>query len=588
MKRAFVIRSLLISLAALVIAGIVSAFTVQQEYIDGRKAEMREFINLMSATETSSDYAGLAKRMAKIAPDSLRVTYIAPDGTVLGDSDADPATMENHKSHEEVRAAMESGWGEDIRHSTTLNADMLYTAKKLPNGIIIRLSSYLKSIYDHIWSFMPGLFAGLFLALAVAVLLACKLSTGASKPLEAIASSLGTINRSGYSTDLPAPKYKELTPIVNEINVLSKKISNTLAELTAQRKRISYLLNNMSEGMILLDNCQKILLINRSARAFFGVSGNPEGKSLLCLTRIPRIIKAAQKAGKCGKRDSFDFTSENGGRILKLSVSPVAGKENSGDSGGVILLFTDVTPERRAEQIRSEFVANASHELKTPLTSIKGFAELMQSGIVTDPKKISEYLTLIHSETDRMIVLINDILKLSELESISEDSGKSYVSLLAIAKKVASSLTIQTSEKDVTVTVDGDIGIINANPDRMTQLVLNLMDNAVKYNRYGGRVHVSVGKEGGAVTLTVADTGIGIPPESADRVFERFYRVDKGHSRKIGGTGLGLSIVKHITGLYKGKIGLKSKVGKGTVIKVTLPASAKGSSQPRPTSTALP
>jgi two-component system phosphate regulon sensor histidine kinase PhoR len=227
---------------------------------------------------------------------------------------------------------------------------------------------------------------------------------------------------------------------------------------------------------------------------------------------------------------------------------------------------------RRTEQIRSEFVANASHELKTPLTAIKGFAELIRSGMIKNPQKESEYLSLICSETERMIDLINDILHLSELESISEDTGESNVSLLAIAEKVRESLSIQAEGKDVTVTVSGDAGILNANPDRLTQLVLNLLDNAIKYNRSGGSVSVIVRQLRNAVTLTVSDTGIGIPPEAKDRVFERFYRVDKSRSRKIGGTGLGLSIVKHIVSLYHGRIDLKSEVGKGTVIEVTIPS----------------
>ena len=305
---------------------------------------------------------------------------------------------------------------------------------------------------------------------------------------------------------------------------------------------------------------------------FFGVKENPKGENLLKLTNAPHIVKSAQNAAENDMSETFDSVSYDGSKILQLFVNPVTGNEN----GGVIILVTDVTATRKAEQIRAEFVSNASHELKTPLTSIKGFAELMESGIITDHEKISKYLSLIRSETERMIIIISDILNLSELESLEKDTGKTQVSMLAVAGKAAESLSIQAGEKNVTITVSGDNGILEANPNRMAQLVINLIDNAVKYNLDGGSVIVTVRQHDDSVSLTVADTGEGIPPESIGRVFERFYRVDKSRSRKMGGTGLGLSIVKHIVGLYKGKINLKSKIGKGTVVKVTLPTNTKG------------
>ena len=572
MKRAFIIRSLLIAFAALVISGVLSAYVMQQQYLNVRKNEMHELLNMISATENVSNYSTLAKQMAKIAPDSLRVTFIAPDGKVLGDSDANPDKMENHKDRPEVQTALRAGYGEDIRHSATIGTDLLYTAEKLPNGNVVRLSANVKSLYAHVWSLLPGLLTGIVLALAVTPFLAWKLSKGVVKPFSAVAASLKSINGGGYGSDVPEPKYGELVPIVHEINGLSHKIAETLSEQTAERLRITYLLDNMNEGLVVLDRTGKILIANRSACSFFGAAENPEGNNLLRLTHIPRIVEAVRGASENGRPETFDFSSGDESRILQLFVSPVTGGESSEADGGVILLATDVTAVRRAEQIRSEFVANASHELKTPLTSIKGFAELMESGIITDPQKTSEYLALIRSETERMIVLINDILKLSELESVAEDTGRTRVSLLAVAHRVAESLAIQAAEKDVTVTVSGDDGIVNANSDRMTQLVLNLLDNAVKYNREGGSVTATVRRQPGSVVLTVADTGVGIPPEATDRVFERFYRVDKSRSRKMGGTGLGLSIVKHIVGLYKGKINLTSAVGEGTTLEVTLPS----------------
>lgn len=571
MKRAFILCSLLVALTALLIAGIVSVYMIQQQYISDRKTEMREMLNVISAAEDTSDYTELTKKLTSVSPDSFRVTFIAPDGTVLGDSDADSSSMENHRDREEIQAAEKTGYGETIRRSATFNADMLYAAKRLPDGTVLRLAASLKSMQEHVWSLLPGLLIGIFLALIVTPFLAWRLAGGVTKPFGAVAASLRNVNTGGYGIALPEPEYRELTPIVHQINELSRTIASTIAEQTAERKRIAYLLDNMNEGLVVLDHSQSILLVNRSARSFFGASGELSGKNLLCLTHIPRIVEAARTSAENGERVSFDFDAGESGKILRIFVSPVSGDEAGAAEGGIILLMTDITAVRRAEQIRSEFVANASHELKTPLTSIKGFAELIQSGIVQNREKESEYLGLICSETDRMIVLINDILKLSELESLAEDTGKDRVSLLAVARKVQQSLALQAKEKDVIISVGGEDGFLRANPDRMTQLVLNLMDNAVKYNRSGGKVDVSVRQTDGNVELTVADTGIGIPPDSMDRVFERFYRVDRSHNRKISGTGLGLSIVKHIAGLYRGKIDLQSRPGEGTIITVTLP-----------------
>ncbi len=570
MKRAFVLRSLIAVTAALVIAGIVSAFIMQRQYLANRQAELRELMNTISITVNTSDYRSLAKKFSGLSPNTLRVTFIAADGRVLGDSEANPDTLENHKGRAEIEAAIKTGYGEEIRHSSTLNCDMLYTAKRLSNGIILRLSVTLKSVYDHIWSLIPALLTGALAALACTPFLAWKMANGVVKPFGEVAESLANINAGGYGTDLAEPEYRELVPIVRQINTLSDKIADTLAELTSERRRISLLLDNMKEGLVVLDHSQQILLINRSACEFFSVAEKPVGKNLLCLTHIPHIAESAETAVKTGKSDFFDLNAPDGRKILQIIVNSVSGTESCADNG-VILLITDVTVIRRSEQIRSEFVANASHELKTPLTSIKGFSELLESGLVSDPKKESQYLAMIHKETERMIGLISDILKLSELESVTEDTGKSTVSLLAIAQKVKESLSVQASEKNITVSVSGDAGVIDANPDRMTELTLNLIDNAIKYNRPEGYVEVLVAEQKDSVFLMVSDTGIGIPPEAQERVFERFYRVDKSRSRKIGGTGLGLSIVKHIVGLYKGKIILSSEMGKGTKIKVILP-----------------
>ncbi len=574
MKRAFVFRTLLTVFAALLVFGAACALLMQQQYLESKREEIKGIFRTLAVSGTTRDYGTLSKELTEDAADGLHITFLSPGGKILGGGSADP-DAEDPLSRPEVGEAQKDGYGEGTRYSQSLKASQFYAAQKMPDGTIVWLAVSLKSLRDHLWRLLPALLAVLLASMAVVPPLVMRMSKGILQPLREIALSLQAVNAGGYGKDLSSPRFEEFAPIVSEINALSQKIAHTLSDLTVERGRINYLLNNMHEGMVVLDGSGRILILNRSAAAFFGAQGSLTGQDLLCLTRIPKITQAAQLALKEEKPSAFDFPSPAAAnRILRVSVTPVA-KEASGDqSGGVVLLITDVTAVRRSEQIRSEFFANASHELKTPLTSIKGFAELMETGIVDDPEQTKRYLALIRKETERMIGLISDILKLSELESRASETDRQSVSLLMTARKVAESLSLQAQEKQVEIHVEGDDGLLDANPDRMTQLVLNLLDNAVKYNVQGGKVNVFVRSENERVLLTVADTGVGIPPEAQERVFERFYRVDKSRSRRLGGTGLGLSIVKHIVGLYKGEIRLKSELGRGTEIRVSLPARA--------------
>jgi two-component system phosphate regulon sensor histidine kinase PhoR len=421
-----------------------------------------------------------------------------------------------------------------------------------------------------IWVLVSFTLIILVLSLVYLVAASDSLEKRLLKSVKMVVLSLKGIAGGSYITAATDPLYAQLTPEITEMNTLTLNISDKLRELTAERDRIVATLDNMSEGLVVLEISLNITLINKSAMEFFGVKEELKGQNILRLTHMPKTIEAARKAVRSGKHTAVDIKSAKDDRILQIFINPIHGDEQNLQSGA-IMLVTDVTGVRRAEQIRSDFVANASHELKTPLTSIKGFTELIESGIISDSEKISRYLALIRQETERMIELINDILKLSELEAIVSDSGRAQISLKLIAQKITESLALQAQAKDVNIVVSGDMGMLTANPDRMTEVMLNLVDNAVKYNNPGGRVEVHITQGVETVILTVSDTGMGIPEDSQERIFERFYRVDRGRSRKQGGTGLGLAIVKHITELYKGTIALESKLGKGTTIKITLP-----------------
>ena len=431
----------------------------------------------------------------------------------------------------------------------------------------MRMMGHADEVKIGLLVYLPAAAVAVEAALPAALAAASYFSSRAMRPARMAADRLRQVADGSFADADAYPLPDSDVPGMWELDSLLAGIWDRLRQSGRERERIESILDSMSEGLVVLDPNLRILLINHSAADFFGVDEEVRGSNLLHMTHLPRAIDAARHAAKYGQREIFDL-KQRGGRTLQVLVSPV----RDGDAeAGVILLVTDVTAVRMAEQIRSDFVANASHELKTPLTAIKGFAELMQQGIIKEPQEVERTVSLIVAETDRMIQLIGDILKLSELESEVTDTGAVAVSLRFTAQKAAESLALQAKKHEVAIAVEGDVGTVYANPDRMMELALNLMDNAVKYNRPGGSVTVSVWENPDHVTLSVADTGVGIPREAQERVFERFYRVDKGRSRRQGGTGLGLSIVKHIVGLYKGEIRLRSEPGTGTTIEVDLP-----------------
>lgn len=425
--------------------------------------------------------------------------------------------------------------------------------------------------YIEGWSIPVSLLVGLFAGVLTSCISSNRVQRRAEKCIERTIQGLEQMQQNAPdSRHIVIPD--AFLPGQARVGALLMQITRAHEQARSERARASDMLNNMNEGLVALDHKLTIVIMNKRASEFFKSGGeNMLGQNLLHLTHMPRLIESATQAVETGQPEVFDWDDNDRGLILQISVSAVNGfvKENR---NGVILLITDVTAIRRTEQIRSEFVANASHELKTPLTAIKGFVELMEADIITEPEQIKGYLGRIQTETERMIELINDILHLSELESLHMDAGFATVSMKLIAQRAAESVALSAHKRHITIEVDGDMGTLRANPDRMMQLALNLIDNAVKYNRPDGCVHVNIATQDGQVLFSVRDTGVGIPPEAQQRVFERFYRVDKGRSRRQGGTGLGLSIVKHIVGLYHGNLQLDSHVGKGTCITISLPS----------------
>lgn len=553
MKRVIIAENLLLVLAAVVVTWVLTAFLYQSAIINARLGELKNDLYLTEQAAQTSSLGDIFDGVKGEITANFQV--VAP-----GDGNSEP----------EVTAARSSGYGEDVTSRGVFGGAVVAVAGRLSDGTVVRYYTSVPGGGFTLWSILPGL----IITAIIAVGYAFRLVTNISFIFKGAANTLERAGNEGGVTVNPAPDtlmYPDLADDARELARVATQVSRKVKELYVENKRIDYLLNNMNEGLVVFDRDMGILVINRSAADFFGAGEEMKGQNVLRLTHAPSIADALHGVMQSGSPSAVDIKTPDGQKTLQILMSAVHDEEENTD--GAIMLISDVTAIRLAEQIRSEFVANASHELKTPLTSIKGFSELIETGIVNDPEKAHGFLEHIRTETERMIGLINDILKLSEIEATAHDTGLVQLSLKLLAQKVCGSLVNQINLKGVDVTVTGDIGTMEANPDHVEQMLLNLVDNAVKYNVQGGSVNVDIKQSPGTVAVTVSDTGVGIPKEARQRVFERFYRVDKSRSRKLGGTGLGLSIVKHIVELYKGKIDLESEPGRGTAITITFPIS---------------
>lgn len=486
-----------------------------------------------------------------------RVTWVAADGTVLYDNEADASTMENHADREEIREALTSETGTAQRFSSTLSEQTLYVTQRLSDGTVIRLANAQKTVGLLLLSMIQPILIILVLSLLLSAALASRLSKGLIKPI--------------LNLDLEHPEecetYDELTPLLSRLKRQNDTIQQQMDLLKQRQTEFAALTDNMSEGFLLLDRQGHVLSHNSGALRLLGVE-EPEGEvNVLVLNREEPFRQAVDEA-LSGKR-SQQMLHLNG-RYCKLLANPVLA---DGKPAGAVLVLLDVTEQEQRDELRREFTANVSHELKTPLTSISGIAEIMQSGMVK-PEDVQGFAGDIYQEAQRLIALVEDIIRLSRLDEGAESLERVPVNLLSLAQDVARRLDSAAQKAGVTLKVMGRSVEIPGVPSVLDEMVYNLCDNAIKYNRSGGTVNVTVAPAAdGAAEISVEDTGIGIPMEDQSRVFERFYRVDKSHSKEIGGTGLGLSIVKHGAALHSAQIHLESQVGKGTSVQLLFPAS---------------
>ena len=483
-----------------------------------------------------------------------RITWVAADGDVLYDSAADAAEMENHADREEIREAMLSSQGTAVRLSSTLSETTIYAARRLEDGSVIRLASAQSTVVTLLISMLPPLLVILAVTLILAGVLSSRLSRQIIRPI--------------LELDLEHPEecnvYDELSPLLTRIRRQNDTIRAQMEEARQRQGEFTALTENMSEGFVLLDRKGHILSYNSGALRLLGAPAPAEEASVLTLDRSDVFQHVVERALN-GQRNQARLEREE--RCIQLLADPVS---RDGQVDGAVLVLLDVTEREQGEKLRREFTANVSHELKTPLTAISGMAEIIKNGMVK-PEDVAGFAGDIYKETQRLITLVEDIIHLSRLDEGGGGLSRESVDLLQLARKVEERIEPLAKQSQVEIKVEGASFSVQGVPAVLEEMLYNLCDNAVKYNRPGGRVQVSVAprEHGGVVTVT--DNGIGIPAQDQQRVFERFYRVDKSHSKEIGGTGLGLSIVKHGAVLHDAQVELESAVGQGTTVRLIFP-----------------
>lgn len=480
-----------------------------------------------------------------------RVTWVDADGTVRYDSAADPATMQNHLNRKEIAEALRNGEGDGSHFSETLMERTLYYAVRLGDGTVLRVSCTQKTVMAMLLMMMPPL-----LGVAAAVLLICMLMA-----FRLARHIVDPINRIDLDHPVVEETYGELEPLVKRIQEQNRTIRRQMDELSQRQREFSALTDNMSEGFLLVDYKTNVLSANHSALRMLGDGKAEEITNLRRDNCLPQVLTTVE-AALAGVRT--ETVQEIGGISWQVIANPVV---SSGQVAGVAVLLMDVTEREQREKLRQEFSANVSHELKTPLTSITGFAELMKEGMVTG-EKVKEFAGDIYRGARRLIDLVNDIIRLSRLDENSKLFESEQVDLYDLCDEIIANLQNVAERQNVMFSLSGEHVTISGVWQILNEMVYNLCDNAIKYNRPGGTVDVSVRRDGGSVRLTVRDTGIGIPYADQPRVFERFYRVDKSHSKEVGGTGLGLSIVKHGAQYHNARLELESEPGKGTSISI--------------------
>lgn len=571
MKKRLFLIIILISVIASASSCILTTYIYYNFYVSESKSQLKTIVRLQADAENWEDESKINSSVNKIlnaSKYSIRFTIINNDGEVVYDNWAKNDVLENHKNRPEIAQAFEKGSGEFTRYSETIDQDMYYYAYKINDNEVLRVSRGINSINTVFMSIIPMLvvlFAGLLIIVYIAASLFIKKIL---KPVNAMTKSLDEMLEGEDKESFKI--YEEFEPLSHKILEQKIKINQYIEELKRERDTISIITENMKEGFILINRDKNILSINTSGRHMIGNDKfNLKNKrNILELTRNTEILEMIDKTIRENKHLTYDAASSK--KYFRYYFSPVK-EQHSSSVAGLLILIEDVTIQKNAEIMRSEFSANVSHELKTPLTTINGFAEMIKEGFITDLSSIQKYCGLINKEGLRLISLIEDIMRLSKIEEKVNHEESLNFNLKETAEYVVSILKSKAESSNVSMNLRAEDVFMKANKNYINELLYNLVDNSIKYNKNGGNVEISINRTDGFACIKVTDTGVGIAEEHIGRIFERFYRVDKSRSKDTGGTGLGLSIVKHITELYDGIIDIKSEVGKGTEITIKFP-----------------
>ena len=516
------------------------------------KIQNKQLKNELLLASIGTEQEGL-EYLSNLKEQDNRITWIAQDGMVLYDNQADIAIMENHSNREEFQEAVEEGYGSSSRHSITLTENTIYEAKLLADGTVLRISMNQKSIFALLMGLINPFVIILIAAIIIAQFIARRLAKQIIEPLEEI----------DLEHPLREESYEELAPFLKRIHYQKKQIRWQLEELNQKKLEFEQVVSQMKEGLVLLDAKNQIMSINPAAMELFQTTLECIGNDFLSVERKQKLTQSIEKAREEGQAQ---VKLEKNSKQYLFDITSIRTEK---ELVGSVILALDITEQRNAEKMRREFSANVSHELKTPLQSIIGSAELLQNNLIKQ-EDVSRFVGHIHTEASRLVVLIEDIIRLSELDE-EQKMQEEEISLYQIAAEVLESLQAEAGKQKIKIKLNGKEGKITGVYRLVHEVIYNLCENAIKYNVEDGSVFVTVEEREKEVGGIIEDTGIGIPLEHQNRVFERFYRVDKSHSKKTGGTGLGLSIVKHAVNYHNGKIELTSEEGKGTKIEIWFP-----------------
>lgn len=545
MKKRIFRNTMLVMFFVVALCGVLILGVLYDHFTDELQDELlNEATYITQGVEANGiDYLNQLEKI------DTRITWVDTDGTVLYDNKVDVSSMENHGDRQEIKVAMTSSKGKSIRYSNTLAEKTIYYAVRIADGSVIRVSNTQSSVVQILKEMLRPVIVVLLMAFALAGVLAYRVAKQIMAPLDNI----------DFEHPEDAKVYDEMAPFISKIIRQNKQIKANMDVLQSQQQEFRLITENMQEGFIVIDKTAHILSYNTSALKLFGVNMEVENKSVLVLNRTDQFSKLVNDSLQGKHMEEIILL---GDRYCNVYINPVMDKEYV---AGAVIIITDVTEKEERENLRREFSANVSHELKTPLTSISGIAEIIKNGIV-DEKDIPKFAGNIYEEAKRLISLVEDIIKISRMDEMEGIPEKQPVDLYVVAQKALENLSQTAENKNIKVEQKGDFCQISGVEVILYEMIYNICDNAIKYNKQGGNVIVETGYEAEQAYIRVSDTGIGIPEEQIDRIFERFYRVDKSHSKDVGGTGLGLSIVKHGAKLHNATIDVDSTLSQGTTI----------------------